>query len=246
MREPNTASASPAQERGHHVRQALGGVLAVAVQHDDDVEAVLHRHPVAGLLVAAVPEVAGLADQRERQVRHLLVPETHQVGGVVAVVVADDDLADVGTEVGRDAVEHRRQRGGGVVRHDEDADLLAGEDVRLGRCVLGTGIRPVAEDCGAARRPAPVGAHVDCVHGATSSSGLEAPTRAPPVTGGFHGRMPCPRRGGRRRAPGWGHASPRCRAGRPPGRRGCRPPTPGTGTGRGPPSPPPGPGPRPR
>ena len=47
-----------ADERGDQVLDALGGVLAVAVQQDDDVEAVLDRPAVAGLLVAAVAEVA--------------------------------------------------------------------------------------------------------------------------------------------------------------------------------------------
>ena len=38
--------------------QQLGRVLAVAVEQHDDVEAVLDRPVVAGLLVAAVAEVA--------------------------------------------------------------------------------------------------------------------------------------------------------------------------------------------
>ncbi len=47
------------QDRGAHVGQRLGRVLAVPVEHDDDVEPVLDGQSVAGLLVAAVAEVPG-------------------------------------------------------------------------------------------------------------------------------------------------------------------------------------------
>ena len=80
-------------EGGDDLVEDLGRVLAVAVQQDDDVEIVLDRPLVAGLLVAAVAEVAGLADDGQRQVGHqLLVAEPDEVGGVLAVVVADEDL----------------------------------------------------------------------------------------------------------------------------------------------------------
>ena len=61
IREPNTASALVPLERRDDLRQVLGGVLPVAVEQDDDVEPVLDRPAVPGLLVAAVAEVAGRA-----------------------------------------------------------------------------------------------------------------------------------------------------------------------------------------
>ena len=124
MRDPNTASASPAEQRGDEVGERLGGVLPVAVEHDDDVQAVLDGQLVAGLLVAAVAQVAGLADQGDGQIGDLLVAEAHQVGGVLAVVVADDHLLDVRTDLGRDPVQHLGQRGRRVVGHHEDPDPL--------------------------------------------------------------------------------------------------------------------------
>ena len=116
-----------ALERRHHVGEQLGRVLAVAVEQHDDVEAVVDRPLVAGLLVAAVAEVPRVADDLERQVvGQLLVAERHEVGAVLAGVVADEDFADPGAEVGGDAVEHLGERRRGVVGHDEDADALGG------------------------------------------------------------------------------------------------------------------------
>ena len=112
-------------ERGHHRRQGLGGVLTVGVEHHHDVEVLVDRPVVAGLLVAAVAQVAGVADDLEGQVGgQLLVAEGHQVGAVLAGVVADEHLRDAAAEGLGDAVEDRRQRGCCVVRDDEDADAL--------------------------------------------------------------------------------------------------------------------------
>ena len=70
-----------------------GRVLAVAVEQHHDVEVVLDRPVVAGLLVAAVAEVARVADDLEGQVgAELLVAEADQVGAVLAGVVADSTL----------------------------------------------------------------------------------------------------------------------------------------------------------
>jgi len=55
------------------------------VQQDDDVEILLDREPVSRLLVAAVPEVVRVTDDRQRQVRRdLLVAEADQVRRVLA------------------------------------------------------------------------------------------------------------------------------------------------------------------
>ena len=95
MREPKTASASPSRRGATISRKVLRRVLAVAVEHDHDVQSVLDGEVVAGLLVAAVAEVGRLPDQGDRQVGDLLVAEADQVGRVLAVVVADDHLFDV-------------------------------------------------------------------------------------------------------------------------------------------------------
>jgi hypothetical protein len=46
--------------------QRLGRVLAVGVEHHDDVEPALDRPPVAGLLVASVTEIPWVADDLDR------------------------------------------------------------------------------------------------------------------------------------------------------------------------------------
>jgi hypothetical protein len=81
---------------------------------------------VALLLVAPVPEVPLVPHHREGQVgEELLVAQPHEVGGILAGVVADEDTIDSRAEVGRDPVEHLGKGRGGVVRHDEDADAHA-------------------------------------------------------------------------------------------------------------------------
>ena len=86
---------SPVDQRSDEVLDHLGGVLPVAVQQHDDVEAVLDRPAVAALLVAAVAEVVLVADHRERQLAACLVGEPDLVGRVVAGVVADQDVVDL-------------------------------------------------------------------------------------------------------------------------------------------------------
>ncbi len=109
-------------EGGKDVGQRLRRVLAVTVEHDHDVEPVLDGQAVAGLLVAAVAEVVRLADEGDGQVGDLLVAEPDQVGRVLAVVVADDDLFDVAADGLGDAVEHPSQGGRRVVGHHQDPD----------------------------------------------------------------------------------------------------------------------------
>ena len=66
-----------------------------------------------------------MAHDGERKVaRLLLVPEADEVGGVLAVVVADENLVDPRDEVARDAVQHLRERRRRVVRDDQDPDPL--------------------------------------------------------------------------------------------------------------------------
>ena len=76
IREPITASHSPRSNGATISGQTLGRVLAVAVEQDDDVEVVLDRQSISGLLVAAVAEVVRVTDDRQRKVvRQLLVAE---------------------------------------------------------------------------------------------------------------------------------------------------------------------------
>ena len=100
------------------------------MEQDHDVEPVLDRPAVPHLLVTPVPEVARVAHDGERKVaRLLLVPQADEVRGVLAVVVADEDLVDPRDEITRDAVQHLRQRRRRVVRDDQDPDPL--HSVRL-------------------------------------------------------------------------------------------------------------------
>ena len=124
MREPKTASASPGQDRGDHVAQRLGRVLPVAVEHDGHVPAVVGGVAVAGLLVAAVAQVAGLAEHGQGQVGvRLAVALGHLDRVVRGRVVEDEDLGHLVAEGRGDAVEDGRDRLVGVVGDDEHTDL---------------------------------------------------------------------------------------------------------------------------
>ena len=112
-------------ERRQDVGQRLRRILTVAVEHDDDVEAVLDRHLVAGLLVAAIAEIGRLPDERDRQIGDLLVTQSDEVGRVLTVIVADDHLFDVTPDLVGDAVEHLCERCRGVVRDNQDPDALS-------------------------------------------------------------------------------------------------------------------------
>src|SRR5690606_32083249 len=125
-------------DRLHHGRQELRGVLPVAVEEHDDVPPVLDGVPVAPLLVAAVAEVGRVSDDRERQVRGLLIAEADQVGAVLAVIVADEHLVDLAPHLLGDAVEHLRQGRRGVVRDHEDPDLRHGTARYSGGLLLGS------------------------------------------------------------------------------------------------------------
>ena len=94
----------------------------------------------AGLLVAAVAEVLGLADHGERQVALLLVAQPDQVRGVGAGVVGHQDALDAGDEVAGDSVEHLRQGRGCVVRDDQDAEPLHRIDEVTGAVSAGGGV----------------------------------------------------------------------------------------------------------
>src|SRR3954469_19789312 len=125
----NTASAPPpsggATILGRGAGEELGRVLAVAVQQHDDVEVLLDGPAVAGLLVAAVAEVAGVADHGDGQIGGaLLVLETDGEGVVLTVVVTHQHLGDPRPERLGDAVEDVDEGRGRVVRHHEDPDLL--------------------------------------------------------------------------------------------------------------------------
>ena len=114
----------PGQQRGHDLGERLGRILPVAVEHDHDVEAVLDGQVVPGLLVAPVAQVGRLPDQGDGQVGDLLVAEADQVGRVLAVIVADDDLFDVRADLGGNAVENLGQGGCRVVGDHQHPDSL--------------------------------------------------------------------------------------------------------------------------
>ena len=108
-------------QRGQQLRHLLRRVLAVAVQQDDEVEPALDRERVADLLVAAVALVELVAQHRHPDLGvGLLVLASERVGPVFRRVVDDQDLAVVVVaDLGRDAIQHGRQRRLGEVRDDE-------------------------------------------------------------------------------------------------------------------------------
>ena len=89
------------------------------MQQHDDVQAVVDGQSVAGLLVAAVPEISRMADDRQGHITgNLPVPEANQVRGIVARIVADEHVLDPRSEAFGHPVEDPRQRRRGVVGDD--------------------------------------------------------------------------------------------------------------------------------
>ena len=111
------------EERLDHLADALGGVLPVAVQQHDHVPPVVDGVLVARLLVSAVPEVAGVTDDRDGDVVEGVVGAGDGFGVVAREVVLDQDLGELATRLGRDPVEDPAQGRFCVVRDDEHADL---------------------------------------------------------------------------------------------------------------------------
>jgi hypothetical protein len=101
------------------------------VEQHHHVEAVLDGPAVAGLLVAAVAEVALVLDHRDGERRGVAEPQPDLVGVVLAGVVADHDVVNrLGEglgEPGQRALEGR----GSVVGDDQDPDT--GRARRVGR-----------------------------------------------------------------------------------------------------------------
>ena len=119
-------------------------VLAVGVEHHDDVGVALERLEVARLLVAAVADVVRVPDDVQRQL-------ARELDGVVGRgVVDEDDLVD--PRLG-DAVDGRLERLGGVARGHHDDHLgvaLAGRGA--GQCVsCVSSIRRGSVSCAACR-----------------------------------------------------------------------------------------------
>ena len=104
------------------VLDALRGILPVAVEQHHDVEAVLDRPRVAGLLVAAVAEVRLVADDGERQRGVAREGQPDVVGVVGARIVADQHVLEGRGEGGGEPRQGAGQGVAGVVGHDEHAD----------------------------------------------------------------------------------------------------------------------------
>jgi hypothetical protein len=78
-------------QRLDHRRDQLGRILAVPVQEHDDIEVMFDGEPISGLLIAAVTEIPGVPDHRDRQiVGERPVAQTDEICSVVAGVVADE------------------------------------------------------------------------------------------------------------------------------------------------------------
>jgi len=102
-------------------RDQPGVVLVVRVDHDDIVGAPVERLPVAGLLVAAVPEIPLVADEGDGEV-------LGDLRGLVSARVVDHD--DLVAAAGREPAEGDLQGFGRVVRgHDYDRALAHGMGV---------------------------------------------------------------------------------------------------------------------
>ena len=111
-------------DRRDELRKTLGGVLPIPVEQHHDVELVGDRPAIAQLLIPAVAEVLGRAQDGQREVRELLVTKTNEVRVVLAVIVADENARDSLPEVERNPIEHLRQGRGRVVSNYHDADAL--------------------------------------------------------------------------------------------------------------------------
>ena len=108
-------------ERCDEILDHLRRVLPVAVQQDDDVESALNRPAVPMLLVAAVPEVDGMADHRQRDVAGGLIGNGLLKGVVGAGVVADEHMIHPSPERRWQPFEDCGQGAGSVVGDDQDA-----------------------------------------------------------------------------------------------------------------------------
>ena len=108
-------------ERRKEIGQHLGGVLSVAVEEGDVVEALFDGVVVAEFLVAAVALVHGVREDGEFVAVGAEAAEfvREGVGGVAGAVVDDEDLGFVAGQ-GGDAAEHLHDRRLGVVGDDED------------------------------------------------------------------------------------------------------------------------------
>jgi hypothetical protein len=105
--------------------------LAVAVHHGHEVEALADGVGVAHLLVATVPLVVLVAEDRHPDLRMgAAVGAADRVRAVVGGVVDDQDLAvEVAEDRAWDALEDRREGVLRVVGDDEDEEArLAGAD----------------------------------------------------------------------------------------------------------------------
>ena len=114
-------------QRREQVLHHLRGVLAVAVEQHDDVEAALHRVLVALALVAAVHQVDGVLEDRELAVRQSLPGSAWPTSWVLSWLASSKTKISsiLSTDRLGDAVQHAAQRGLGVVGDDQDSDAGA-------------------------------------------------------------------------------------------------------------------------
>src|ERR1700681_4284315 len=89
---------------------------------------------ICGLLVTSIAQVLLMTYHSEGQViRELLIPEAHEIGRVVAVIVADQDLRDPLPKVTGNAVQDLRERAGSIVGDNDNANPKLG--LRTTPCV---------------------------------------------------------------------------------------------------------------
>ena len=108
------------------LRQDLRRVLPVAMQQDDDVEALLNEIAVTGLLIAAVAQIPGVFQHLQLgHIANRLDAHGQFEGAILAGIVEHHHFLDVVPHAGRNALEYGDQGGNRVVRDHQDADALA-------------------------------------------------------------------------------------------------------------------------
>ncbi len=133
----------PGHQRVVHVGENLRRILAVTVEQDHDIEALVHEVLVAENLIAAIAPVLLVLEDLQLRVRvHLQVAKREFKRFVLAGVIKNHHLLNVLPHHVGNAAEDLGQCSGRIVGNDEDADPFAarvGELRRSGR-IFGRGV----------------------------------------------------------------------------------------------------------
>ena len=106
---PEDGVATTSQERVDQVFDHLGRILAISMEKDDYVQAVLNGSFVCGFLVSSVAEILWSSDDRKGETCLALVLLTDRVRAVAARVIADEHFSYSGSKGLRNPIEYGRQ-----------------------------------------------------------------------------------------------------------------------------------------